>query len=194
MNRIHRRLNAVVLPALVVAALLGAGGANEADGAETRARETKGVRPAWTPGRTIDASSWDYDGPVSVIYTQQSVPATPKLEDLPPKESVSQHGITWTFEKPTPAGRFITGDWYVVGPVTVVKITPEPLFGEAVKDHPNWEIINKQAVKEDGDYEGKWARNGSVINQRVDTHRAASTADWRTAIMIPSSSPVCPSG
>ena len=40
------------------------------------------------------------------------------------KDSISQHGITWTFEKPRPAGRFVNGDWWVIGPVTVTKIDP----------------------------------------------------------------------
>jgi len=39
---------------------------------------------------------------------------------------ISQHGITWTFDRPYPCGRFITGDWWVVGPVRVVSVSPEP--------------------------------------------------------------------
>lgn len=38
--------------------------------------------------------------------------------------SISQYGITWTFAQPAPGGRFITGDWWVVGPVTVQSVTP----------------------------------------------------------------------
>lgn len=45
---------------------------------------------------------------------------------------VSQYGITWKFDKPVTAGQFITGDWWVVGPVTVVSISPAP--GEAGVD------------------------------------------------------------
>ena len=32
---------------------------------------------------------------------------------------VTQYGITWTFDRPVQAGQFVTGDWWVVGPVTV---------------------------------------------------------------------------
>jgi hypothetical protein len=39
---------------------------------------------------------------------------------------VSQHGITWTFDQPYPAGQFITGDWWVIGPVKIVKVSPTP--------------------------------------------------------------------
>ena len=39
-------------------------------------------------------------------------PATPKLEELPLKEDVSQYGISWTFDKPTRVGQFINGAGY----------------------------------------------------------------------------------
>jgi hypothetical protein len=40
--------------------------------------------------------------------------------------SVSQYGITWEFDKPHTVGQFVTGDYWVLGPVTVVKVTPAP--------------------------------------------------------------------
>jgi len=39
---------------------------------------------------------------------------------------VSQYGITWTFEKSALTGQFITGDWWVIGPVKIIRITPAP--------------------------------------------------------------------
>jgi len=39
---------------------------------------------------------------------------------------VTQYGITWKFDRPVEAGQFVTGDWWVVGPVTVVSISPAP--------------------------------------------------------------------
>lgn len=39
---------------------------------------------------------------------------------------ITQYGITWTFDKPCQAGRFVTGDYWVVGPVTVVDVSPRP--------------------------------------------------------------------
>ncbi len=32
---------------------------------------------------------------------------------LPRTRSISQYGMTWTFEKPVRVGRFVTGDYYV---------------------------------------------------------------------------------
>ncbi|MEJ2703100.1 MAG: hypothetical protein P8Z79_11725 [Sedimentisphaerales bacterium] len=40
------------------------------------------------------------------------------------EEQVSQFGITWTFNGDYPVGRFANGDYWVVGPVTLVAIDP----------------------------------------------------------------------
>lgn len=39
--------------------------------------------------------------------------------------SVSQWGVTWTFDKDYPAGQFVNGDWWVVGPVKIVSISTD---------------------------------------------------------------------
>ncbi|RZU98370.1 hypothetical protein EV698_0615 [Spiribacter vilamensis] len=47
--------------------------------------------------------------------------------------SLGQHGITWTFDKEYQVGRFITGDYWIVGPVTITEIDPplkESDFGD----------------------------------------------------------------
>jgi hypothetical protein len=67
-----------------------------------------------------------------IVYTEKDAPATTKLEDLPLKQSISQYGITWTFQKPARVGQFVNGDWYVVGPVTIEAIDPKPLYGSEV--------------------------------------------------------------
>jgi hypothetical protein len=40
--------------------------------------------------------------------------------------SISQYGITWTFSEPREAGQFASGDWWVVGPVTIEAVAPAP--------------------------------------------------------------------
>jgi hypothetical protein len=92
----------------------------------------------------------------AAIYTKDNAPAAPKLEDLPLKDSVTQYGITWTFDKPARVGRFVNGDYYVVAPATVKEVSPKPLFGEEVKDAADNE------KKEYG--ADKVGRNGSVLN------------------------------
>ena len=40
------------------------------------------------------------------------------------KNKVSHHGITWFFDDYYPVGRYVMGDWWVRGPVTITAITP----------------------------------------------------------------------
>ena len=40
--------------------------------------------------------------------------------------SITKDGVTWTFSRPVPVGQFVTGDYYVVGPVTITQIDPAP--------------------------------------------------------------------
>lgn len=57
-------------------------------------------------------------------------PATDAAQQKPPAltvtDTVSQHGVTWKFSEKVRVGRFVNGDYYVVGPVTIVSITPKP--------------------------------------------------------------------
>jgi hypothetical protein len=86
-----------------------------------------------------------------VVYSQDNAPPAPKLEDLPLRESLSQYGITWTFEQPARAGQFVNGDWYVVGPVTIKAIDPRPLYGGEIPqdqlDHMDKERPEAQRVR-----------------------------------------------
>ena len=67
-------------------------------------------------------------------------------------KSVSQFGITWTFDKEAPVGRFVTGDYYVVGPVTITKIDPAPA-GED-KTFRNGSMLNPP-TNADQSYDGR---------------------------------------
>ncbi|MFP4112142.1 MAG: hypothetical protein ACLFUO_04010 [Candidatus Woesearchaeota archaeon] len=42
--------------------------------------------------------------------------------------SITQHAITWTFDQAYQCGQFVTGDYWVVGPVTITSIDPEPIY------------------------------------------------------------------
>jgi hypothetical protein len=87
---------------------------------------------------------------------------------------ISQYGITWTFEKPVLAGQFINGDWWVVGPITIVNVTPSP--GSVEKDttriavnHWNDSSLSPDTVM----------RNGSMI---VDIPSAIQGYDSRNSL------------
>jgi cysteine-rich repeat protein len=65
------------------------------------------------------------DFPV-MIYTSNDLPPTPTLEELPLLNQITHHGITWKFAQPTRVGRFVNGDYYTSGEVTVIEILPLP--------------------------------------------------------------------
>jgi len=57
-----------------------------------------------------------------LLFAVQNLNAqTVEIKD---RAEVSEYGITWSFAAKT--GQFINGDWWVIGPVTIVKITPGP--------------------------------------------------------------------
>ncbi|MCZ7648249.1 MAG: hypothetical protein M5U26_23825 [Planctomycetota bacterium] len=150
-----------MLLALVLACVLNWGMAWCADeGGKTR--EGKKARAAEGEDAESEAPAEKDDVPVpltgAVIYTMDAPPSTPALEVLEERESITQFGITWTFDRKARVGQFITRDWYVVGPVKIVKIAPQPLFGSEVKAQ------DKGAVKESKLDANKLARNGSTLN------------------------------
>ena len=40
-------------------------------------------------------------------------------------DHVTQYEITWYFDKAYTVGQFANGDWWVLGPVTITRITPD---------------------------------------------------------------------
>jgi hypothetical protein len=119
------------------------------------------LKPWWgmllVLGAALSAAAAEGEWQVK-LYAQGSAPQAPKPAELELRESITQYGITWTFAAPARAGRFVNGDWYVVGPVTVKAVDPKPLFGAEVP-----------ASELDGNYkqakDGKYVRNGSLVNQ-----------------------------
>ena len=92
-----------------------------------------------------------------VIHSKDNPPSALSLEHLPLRETVSQYGITWTFDRPARVGQFINGDWYVLGPVTITMIDPRPLYGS--------EIPGRQLDRIDKERpEAQRVRNGFMLN------------------------------
>jgi len=72
--------------------------------------------------------------------------------DLPRKSHVSQYGITWTFDRDVPVGQFVNGDYYVVGPVTVVAIAPAPT------EEANGSVLNLQPTGARTGFDSRYGR------------------------------------
>ena len=68
---------------------------------------------------------------LAVAVAALTAVCTPAAADgnLPLYTSVSQYGITWTFDQAMPCGQFVNGDWYVVGGANVIAISPAPTPG-----------------------------------------------------------------
>lgn len=80
----------------------------------------------------------------------------PKGPDM--ASQISQYGITWTFDKAYPVGQFVNGDWWVVGPVTVVSVSPAPGPSDGSDNIDASSIYGAPALQEDSRM-----RNGSMI-------------------------------
>jgi hypothetical protein len=83
---------------------------------------------------TVTATSLA-DGSTSA-QAKVTVTATP-----PPgsASSITKDGVTWTFSQPVPVGQFVTGDYYVVGPVTITAINPPPT---TASPYENGSVVN----------------------------------------------------
>jgi hypothetical protein len=84
--------------------------------------------------------------------------------------SVSQYGITWTFDKPYQVGQFVTGDWWVVGPVTIVSVTPAPLGTGA--SYRNGSMVNPSLAN------GGTQSTYQAYDGRIDGFHAADVVTY----------------
>ena len=73
--------------------------------------------------------------------------------------SVTQYGTTWTFDKPYTVGRFVIGDYWVLGPVTVVSVSPAPQAApEGARGTAVNSVYGTPAMRPNGRM-----RNGSMV-------------------------------
>ncbi|MFH2010090.1 MAG: hypothetical protein ABI333_26065 [bacterium] len=74
-------------------------------------------------------------------------------------DQIVQYGIAWTFDDQVPYGRYANGDYWVQGPVTIVRIAPD-----AAGDRHGWEVNPA-----DIDAQGFDARIASYEASRIPT-------------------------
>ncbi len=82
-------------------------------------------------------------------------------EDISKASSITQHGITWVFDREYPVGQFVNGDWWVVGPVEIVDITPRPgpaPEGESIADQIRLNQWGDTSLRDNNDW-----RHGSMV-------------------------------
>lgn len=94
----------------------------------------------------------------SLLFLAVALRAAGNMQDTELRQEISQYGITWTFDKPVRCGRFITGDWWVIGPVKIIRITPEPGPVKTDNAKPELNRWGDTSMKQD-----TLMRNGSMI-------------------------------
>ncbi len=125
----------------------------------TRTRLRKTYYPSWIVGRftcallaTLALAGWGGPADSSLAGPLPSGTAS----------SITKDGITWTFSEPVPVGQFVTGDYYVVGPVTLTAIDPAPTTSSP---YENGSVLNLPAENgksgfdsrlNDGDDQSAW--------------------------------------
>ncbi|MBW1872716.1 MAG: hypothetical protein JRJ19_11665, partial [Deltaproteobacteria bacterium] len=67
--------------------------------------------------------------------------------------SLTDHGVTWTFSEPVQAGRFVSGDYWVVGPVNVTAIDPPPGNGR------NGSVLNIPPIQDESGFDDRTPGN-----------------------------------
>lgn len=123
-------------------------------------------------GCTSETTSTPGDGSVAEdVLAETSAADTTTVADTPVvmpslASELSQYGITWKFDKAYPSGRFVNGDHWVVGPITVVSITPAPT---APAEQWRGEIDGTEQLA----VLGRESRDGGKRSRLADARRAA---------------------
>ncbi len=79
-------------------------------------------------------------------------------------DHITQHDITWTFDKAYPSGQFINGDYWVLGPVIITSISNS--LNEArfeVKPGHNGSMLNPEAGGQQG-YDSRLSSYNAALN------------------------------
>ncbi len=74
-------------------------------------------------------------------------------------KTITRNGITWTFDKPYTIGKFVTGDYWVLGPVSVISVSPIPRAAAAENASQTVKSVYGVVAMVDD----KRMRNGSMI-------------------------------
>jgi hypothetical protein len=85
------------------------------------------------------------------------------LADLPLLDKISIDGITWSFGQKVPVGRFVNGDYYVVGGVTVASVFPAPT------SERNGSVVNLPVNSQEASgFDSRVSSNRYRVNLRAD--------------------------
>src|ERR1035438_10258107 len=75
---------------------------------------------------TLARTAWLLSAAFAVAGCAEVAGSTSEPPGAGTASSITKDGITWKFSETVPVGQLVTGDYYVVGPVTIIAISPAP--------------------------------------------------------------------
>lgn len=102
------------------------------------------------------------------LVAEETTPPAEAKTEIPAAStevsSITQYGITWTFDKAYPSGQFVTGDYWVIGPVVVTGIS-NSLNEERFTAQPgqNGSMLNPAATGAQG-YDNRLKNYKAALN------------------------------
>jgi hypothetical protein len=108
---------------------------------------------------------------VALLGCATALGQEPGRPELPVRDTVSQYGITWKLDRKVPVGQFVNGDYYVVGPVTVVDITPRPTLDRSGGVESRELLGANQHMQARQSKVSVLARNGSMLNLQIEKQK-----------------------
>jgi len=103
---------------------------------------------------------------VAFLFGIASCKNSNQSNNISKSKTVSQFGITWKFDKDYEVGKFANGDYWVVGPVKIVSVSPGPQEADSLME-PMRIAFTKKDLNQYGDTDvrdDRRMRNGSMVN------------------------------
>ena len=100
------------------------------------------------------------------------------------RRRLERHGVTWTLDRPTRAGRYVNGDWWVVGPVALTAITPACATSSGRTRHGAMTNPDPADARQGYDSAATGAAAQSRFDHRVNVARGVTAA---TPLALPPS-------
>ncbi|MEZ6036182.1 MAG: hypothetical protein R3F29_01790 [Planctomycetota bacterium] len=121
---------------------------------------------------------------------RRATPApTPTEEPVAHRTEIERHDVTWTFARPTACGRFVNGDWWVLGPVEVIAIRPVSLQdGDRVR---HGAMLNPSPTSLRQGYDSSMFADGMAGRFDAATNVALGVSRERPLHLAPGTSLVC---
>ncbi|MCP4650368.1 MAG: hypothetical protein GY853_09865 [PVC group bacterium] len=130
--------------------------------------------PSNTITGNLDLSGVDINGSLKNTYSVEGnldlsgVYINGSLEYTPPSTSITQHEFTWTFDQLHETGQFANGDYWVVGPVNIVSITPQCQYNATADGWINGTMVDpepSQMPSDVGQHQGFSANAGPYYDE-----------------------------